>query len=917
FDPIDREYSNVVLDMTDDNYTATVLTYTISGSAGMDNVVMKGLPGDPITDENGYYSTTVDHGFSGTVKPTKAGYTFLPASTIYTNVDSERTASYTSTMITLTISGTTRQEGVEMSGLPGNPITAKDGSYKVTVDYGWTGSVTPIKEGYNFKPDSKIHPPVTRDLTNQNFTAEQVTFTISGSAGVRDVTMTGLPGRAVTSAADGSWHGTVPYGWSGTITPTKPGYDFDPPSLQHSSLMAPETNQSFIATLQQRAISGTIKSKTGQPVADVSLLADNNGGSATTNANGEYELLADYGWSGKITPTKEGNTFSPTNKRYPRVMGGTPIVGVTVAANNGGTTATTDARGRFSVKVPFDWSGDVTLTKEGFLFDPASTPYTNVRQNIKEGVPEVKPPAPTPPGPTPPGPTPPGPTPPGPTPPGPTPPGPITPPGPTPPGAITPPGPTPPDEVGPPMTPEQEAIVKIQEQLAALLAQREAGAAPEKVQPQLEPGERLITFPFMDSDLIMDVLPELGRQAGIPIMADETVVGLVTADLKDVPLDTALEIVLAGTPYVVKKDPSYYLVASGTVTSTLFPVVAETTRKTLNYITAEAAVGLLSIAFKPYVQAEPANPPGTDTYSVVVTAPPVLMNRIIDDLEQIDRVPSHVLLDARIVVMERGDLLNLGVEWGWPRIEAGFFGSDHYGGGDPLLNFGGDWPWGVQMGYAPDATFTNSLRLTLNLLSQNGEATVLSKPQVLAQDGKEAQMSVMTEEYYMLQGAEQAAQFFRSTELQQIDSGTTLTITPHIGDNNDITLQISIEVSDSIPRGNVSDLPVVTRRIAQNVVRVRDGGTVALAGLTENRTSTDLRRTPGLSKLPLVGSLFKSKTNETATREIAVFVTAHIVPENRQTMEFNNEPASIQAPVQPVGEDFRDSLRNSLSRRTR
>ncbi|MHC4749704.1 MAG: hypothetical protein ACYTFW_07485, partial [Planctomycetota bacterium] len=154
-----------------------------------------------------------------------------------------------------------------------------------------------------------------------------------------------------------------------------------------------------------------------------------------------------------------------------------------------------------------------------------------------------------------------------------------------------------------------------------------------------------------------------------------------------------LEIVLAGTPYVVKKTPYYYLVCSGGVRDTLFPVVSETRRVTLNYITAEAAVGLLSTAFRDYAQAE-ISTPGTDTYTVVVTAPPVLMNRIISDLKQIDQIPKQVLLDSRIVVMERGDLLNLGVEWGWPTIQAGVFSNDRFGRGDPQLDFGGKWPWG-------------------------------------------------------------------------------------------------------------------------------------------------------------------------------------------------------------------------------
>ncbi|MFC1604005.1 type II and III secretion system protein family protein, partial [Planctomycetota bacterium] len=76
---------------------------------------------------------------------------------------------------------------------------------------------------------------------------------------------------------------------------------------------------------------------------------------------------------------------------------------------------------------------------------------------------------------------------------------------------------------------------------------------------------------------------------------------------------------------------------------------------------------------------------------------------------------------------------------------------------------------------------------------------------------------------------------------------------PHLGDNNDITLHVAVEVSDSVPRGRGSELPVVTRRKAENNVTIKDGGTVALAGMTENRTRQDIRRAPGLSALPLIG----------------------------------------------------------------
>ncbi|MHC4208005.1 MAG: hypothetical protein ACYSTT_25400, partial [Planctomycetota bacterium] len=222
FVPVDQQYTNVIDNQPIQDYTATLLTYTISGTAGMANVTMKGLPGNPMTDENGYYSTIVDYGFSATVEPTLDGYNFTPASKIYTKVNSDRmNDSYSAEMITITISGTTRMEGVVMNGLPGNPITGKDGSYSVTVDYGWSDTVTPVKEGYKFTPESKPFVAVTKDMTNQNFTSSRIKFTISGSTTVAGVTIKGLPGRSVVSGQGGTYSASVDYGWSGTVTPTK------------------------------------------------------------------------------------------------------------------------------------------------------------------------------------------------------------------------------------------------------------------------------------------------------------------------------------------------------------------------------------------------------------------------------------------------------------------------------------------------------------------------------------------------------------------------------------------------------------------------------------------------------------------------------------------------------------------------
>jgi type II secretory pathway component GspD/PulD (secretin) len=127
---------------------------------------------------------------------------------------------------------------------------------------------------------------------------------------------------------------------------------------------------------------------------------------------------------------------------------------------------------------------------------------------------------------------------------------------------------------------------------------------------------------------------------------------------------------------------------------------------------------------------------------------------------------------------------------------------------------------------------------------------------------------------------------------------------------------MAVEVSDSIPKARGSDLPLVTRRTARNAVTVKDGGTVAVGGLTENRSKSSHKRVPLLSNIPLLGELFKNRNNDKASREVAVFVTAHLVSEG---MQIASAPAGSAGPAEiPTGEpaaspdDFRKKLAESM-----
>jgi len=293
-------------------------TFTISGSAGIDGVAMLGLPGNTGTDQNGYYSVSVPLGWAGKVTPNKKGYKFIPPVRIYSAVNEDMTnQDYRAELLSYTITGSVGIDGVVMQDLPGNPVTDHSGRYRATVPNGWSGRVKPSKEGYTFVPDQRLYHRMSNNLDNQNYEATQILLVISGEINIPGVFLEGLPGAPITDK-DGRYRARVPYGWSGTVVPEKEGYEMTPPGRSYSAVTKNLNDQDFFAEPQMFTISDTIMVD-GAPIPGVKITTD-DGISAVTNAQGRYTIKVPYGWSGEITLSKEGYTFDPPGKSYSNVL---------------------------------------------------------------------------------------------------------------------------------------------------------------------------------------------------------------------------------------------------------------------------------------------------------------------------------------------------------------------------------------------------------------------------------------------------------------------------------------------------------------------------------------------------------------------------------------------------------------------
>jgi Flp pilus assembly secretin CpaC len=314
-------------------------------------------------------------------------------------------------------------------------------------------------------------------------------------------------------------------------------------------------------------------------------------------------------------------------------------------------------------------------------------------------------------------------------------------------------------------------------------------------------------------------------------------------------------------PSIVKAQPS-----PSSADTPITPQTMETRRVRLNYTDPERALRLLASAFQPYVRPEPGDSTDPNNRDLIITAPAAIAERIVAEIRSIDVHPRNILIDALVAVMDSRDLQDLGIDWGTPSMPAGSTG-------DPA----GRWPRGITVGISFDKTFRQSLDTILNPLKENNKAHVISAPRVVACEGRRARIRVNQEDHVTTPAGVQGGFFFTQAQSEMIVSGTTVEVTPLVGDNNIITLETAVEVSDTVPRGRDSDLSAVTRRTAWNSITIRDGGTIAIAGLAEGRERA------GLTAELRDSSPAGQGREDESSRELVLFLTATIVPQTADT----------------------------------
>jgi len=321
----------------------------------------------------------------------------------------------------------------------------------------------------------------------------------------------------------------------------------------------------------------------------------------------------------------------------------------------------------------------------------------------------------------------------------------------------------------------------------------------------------------------------------------------------------------------------------------------------------------------------------------------------LDTLEQIirefDRPIQQVLIEARFVTVSKPAFMQLGVLWESGRQSRPVASPVDYTGLVTSQNV-------PTMGVGIQEVFTNvlgaaDLSATITALEQTGESQTLSAPRLTVLNNRPATISDGKVQYYYeqydvkttAQQYYQSSSFVPSGKPTKITAGASLDVLASIsGDgksivlalhpmvNTDVQLQRYATLTDIGINGQVQstfdiNLPQYrTEELATRMV-VKSGDTVVMGGVLEQQRSTLVESVPVLGDLPLIGALFRRRTEQDTPRYLLVFVTATIVKDSGEFLVYDDMPQpdysggtpETRAPVFPGVSPFSTAATNAVS----
>ncbi|MFI4970945.1 MAG: type II secretion system protein GspD [Lysobacterales bacterium] len=268
-------------------------------------------------------------------------------------------------------------------------------------------------------------------------------------------------------------------------------------------------------------------------------------------------------------------------------------------------------------------------------------------------------------------------------------------------------------------------------------------------------------------------------------------------------------------------------------------------------------------------------------------------------VRQLDIRRNQVLIEAVIAEVSDQTASELGVQWQLPIGNGNHVvGGTNFSGSNPgnnILNASQN-PLGIgngfNLGYI-DGTVSIAghdvfrLGALVTALRGDGKSNILSTPSILTLDNQEAEIKVAQEVPFLTGQYTTASTTANATTggaisnpfqtIERKDVGLVLKVKPQINVGDSVRLDIHQEVSNLLPPVQGAVDLVTNKRELTTSVLVKDDSLLVLGGLLDNQLKDNVQKVPGLGDIPLLGNLFRYRTNDRTKRDLMVFLHPKIL----------------------------------------
>ena len=280
--------------------------------------------------------------------------------------------------------------------------------------------------------------------------------------------------------------------------------------------------------------------------------------------------------------------------------------------------------------------------------------------------------------------------------------------------------------------------------------------------------------------------------------------------------------------------------------------------------------------------------PDKATNSLVIVASPTDYQNLLQVIQKLDRRSRQVFVQAMIAEVSVNKAKALGVQWG---VLAGASTGT-------VSAVGSFDPFGAVAGAGSTISALTALgvsvselgspanfAVTLQALQNNGALNVLSTPNIMTSDNKEAEIFV-GENVPFLSGTNLTSTGLSQQSIERKDTGIILKIKPQISEGEYIKLDIYQEISAVKDFGTATSPNLgSTKRSAKTSVVVKNTDTVVIGGLIQDRDQVTESKIPLLGDLPLLGWLFKTKNTQREKTNLLIMLTPRIIKDARDLAE--------------------------------